>query len=444
MTTRRSVVGLFAAVNFAVGLFAVGLGLATAAPGQEPPVEGSSASPEAAGWRPLFDGGSTSAWRGYRRPDFPEQGWRVRDAAVVHEARGGGGDLVTQRTWRDFELVFDWRVAPGANSGLLYRVVETEHPSYWTGIEYQVIDDAAHPDADPRHLAAAIYGLYPARTAEPTPAGAWRAGRIVVRDGHLEHWLDGELVAAADVGSEDWAQRVAASKFAAWTGFARSPRGYLALQDHGDEVAFRAIRIRELDPPVSRHEDPVALFDGSEDSLWAWSIRLDDPERTMSDLFLVEDERLVCRGWPLGTLYTKERWSDFVLRVVWRRDPQVGVGDGRIFVRASVTGSAVPRAIAVELGGNRVGDLRSFGGAPLRGEPTRRRGRTLRRTHDVEAPGEWNHSEIICDADTIRIVTNGEVVNDAFGLDVGAAAIGFDAAGGRFEFREITLIPLRP
>jgi hypothetical protein len=198
----------------------------------------------AAGWRPLFDGRTLAGWRRYRGGDVAS-GWRVVDGTLVREARGG--DIITTDEFGNFELTLEWKIAPGGNSGIMYRVTEDADAPYETGPEMQVLDDERHPDGRSRLTSAgALYGLYPAPTGAVKPVGEWNAVRIVVNGSHVEHWLNGVKTAEAEIGSDDWNQRVANSKFRQWPGFGKASRGHIALQDHGDWVAYRNIRIREL------------------------------------------------------------------------------------------------------------------------------------------------------------------------------------------------------
>ena len=198
-------------------------------------------------WRALFDGRSLVAWRGYRRDRVPA-GWQVVDGALTRV--GQAGDLITREVFGDFELELEWMVAEGGNSGIMYRVTEEAAETYQTGPEMQVLDDARHPDGGSRLTSAgSVYGLYPAPAGVVKPAGEWNAVRIVVHGSQVEHWLNGVEVAAYQLGSTDWKARVAASKFRNWPGYGRAAAGHIALQDHGDRVAYRNIRIRTLAPP---------------------------------------------------------------------------------------------------------------------------------------------------------------------------------------------------
>jgi hypothetical protein len=217
---------------------------AAAAAPSTPDTTAMSPQPGAGDWRLLFDGRTTAGWRGYRRQDVPD-GWQVVDGALTRV--GGGGDLITVDQFANFELELDWMVQPGGNSGVMYRVTEEGENTYFTGPEMQVLDDARHADGRSRLTAAgAAYGLYPSPEGVVKPAGEWNHARLVVNGDHVEHWLNGQKVVEYELGSPDWRQRVANSKFVEWPGYGRAARGHIALQDHGDRVAFRDIRVREL------------------------------------------------------------------------------------------------------------------------------------------------------------------------------------------------------
>jgi hypothetical protein len=201
-------------------------------------------SADAPRWRTLFDGTSTSAWRGYQMDSLPA-GWQVEDGSLVRA--GGGGDIITRDQFGDFELELEWKVGEGGNSGIMYRVTEADSSTYRTGPEYQVLDDAAHQDGQNRLTSAgSAYGLYAAPAGVVKPAGEWNTTRIVAQGAHVEHWLNGQKVVEYELWSPDWEAKVKASKFVEWSGYGRSPRGHIALQDHGDRVEYRNIRIREV------------------------------------------------------------------------------------------------------------------------------------------------------------------------------------------------------
>lgn len=197
-------------------------------------------------WQPLFNGTDLEGWRGYKGAPPPTK-WVVEDGAIALGTEGSEGDLVSTEEYGDFELELEWKVSEGGNSGIIYFVQELEAAPYtWsTGPEMQVLDDARHPDGKlESHRAGALYDLLAPSEAAAKPVGEWNKVRILIRDGRIEHWLNGEQVVATTYGGDDWNARVAGSKFKAMPHFAKVPRGRIALQDHGDRVWYRNIRIR--------------------------------------------------------------------------------------------------------------------------------------------------------------------------------------------------------
>lgn len=208
-----------------------------------------SAEEQAVGWTLLFDGESLEAWRGFGREDVPAA-WQARDGTLYFRPGGEGGDLVTRESYGDFELALEWRISECGNSGIFYRGREESYRTVFeTAPEMQVLDDACHPDARfPSHRAGANYDLHTPPEGVVRPAGEWNETRIVARGPHVEHWLNGVNTATYEQGSPDWEARVAVSKFRDMPDYGRFMEGVIALQDHGDEVWFRNVRIRRLDP----------------------------------------------------------------------------------------------------------------------------------------------------------------------------------------------------
>ncbi len=202
-------------------------------------------SETARGWRLLFDGESPAQWRGYRSDTLPA-GWQAREGLLIKT--GSTGDLVTRELFGDFELILEWRLEHGGNAGLFYRATEEYPKVYWTGPEYQLLDDPNHPDGRNRLTSVgAAYGLYPSPAGVEHPAGEWNTTRIVVVGRHVEHWLNGTQLLRYELQSPDWLAKVAESKFAAWPRYGLAPRGHIAVQgDHNGELALRNIKILPL------------------------------------------------------------------------------------------------------------------------------------------------------------------------------------------------------
>lgn len=192
----------------------------------------------------IFDGKTLAGWRGFRKKSI-ENHWVVEEGAI--KGRGDGPDIVTEKQYGDFDLRFEWKIAPGGNSGVIYRVSEDEEQTYHTGPEYQVLDDGKFADANNATvLTSGLYALYGADKTELRPIGEYNSSRIVVRGNLIQHWLNDQKVIECHIGSEDWNKKVAASKFAQWKKFGKNKKGHIALQSHGSPVWYRNITITDL------------------------------------------------------------------------------------------------------------------------------------------------------------------------------------------------------
>ncbi len=208
------------------------------------------------GWKLLFDGTTSAGWRGAHKDAFPESGWVIENGYLKVLASGGaeskgGGDIVTVDEYGNFDLFFEFMITEGANSGVKYFVTE-DYASTGSaiGLEYQVLDDQRHPDAkmgrDGNRTVASLYDLIPAANKRFNGVGQWNAGHIVSLNGHVEHWLNGFRVLEYERGSEEYRKLVSESKYNIYPGFGEAEKGHILLQDHGNEVCFRSIKIREL------------------------------------------------------------------------------------------------------------------------------------------------------------------------------------------------------
>ena len=197
---------------------------------------------QSAGWRLLFDGHTTTGWRDYGKQTLSD-GWVVQDGALTRT--GAGGDIISNDEFGNFELSIDWKIEPGGNSGIFYRASEEKDEIYWNAVEMQVLDDAKHPDGqNPLQSAGAAYDLYPAPRGHVRPGGEWNTARLVVNGNHVEHWLNGFKMVEYELGSADWNSKVAGSKFKPHPKFGKNTQGHIGLQDHGNIVAYRNIKIR--------------------------------------------------------------------------------------------------------------------------------------------------------------------------------------------------------
>lgn len=197
----------------------------------------------------LFDGKSLKGWRPYNKPPgtpIPE-GWKVEDGILKKLADVRGGDIITEKTYNNFELTWEWRIAPGGNNGVKYFVTEARPQA--PGHEYQMLDDDSEkwkklPD---KSKTASFYDVLPPAPNKPlNPPGQWNVSRIVVRGNHVEHWLNGKKVLEYELGSEAVKAAIANSKFKKYPDFGQKIRGHIMLTDHKDETWFRNIRIRQL------------------------------------------------------------------------------------------------------------------------------------------------------------------------------------------------------
>jgi hypothetical protein len=196
-------------------------------------------------WRALLSSPSLEAWRGYKSDKVPD-GWVMQDGVLTKTKPAD--DLITRDQFGDFELEFEWRLGKGGNAGVFYRGTEEYEHIYWSGPEYQLLDDANAPDGKNRLTSAAsAFGIYAPPAGIVKPAGEWNSSRIVAKGAHVEHWLNGQKVVDYELWSPDWEARVKASKFSVWPNYGRSKTGHIGVQgDHNGDLAFRNIRIREL------------------------------------------------------------------------------------------------------------------------------------------------------------------------------------------------------
>jgi len=225
------------ALAFGLGLAVLSSGaLAAPAPNTLTPAE------KAAGWKLLFDGKTTAGWRGFKAA-APDAGWSVKDGVLAPDPKTSK-DIISKEQFGSFELSFEWKISAKGNSGVMFHVIEQGDETYESGPEFQLLDNAR--GEPPLEQAGGLFALYAPSMDMTKPVGEWNQGRIIVNHGHVQHWLNGMMVAEYEIGSPDFTAKVAASKFKRWPQFASAAVGHIALQNHGDAVWFRDIKVRVL------------------------------------------------------------------------------------------------------------------------------------------------------------------------------------------------------
>lgn len=209
------------------------------------------------GWILLFDGKTLDGWRSYKKQTVGSD-WKVQEGTIVLEQQkdasgkripGNGGDITAGGEFADFELKLDWKIDNCGNSGIIYRAIEAEKYNYpWqTGPEMQIVDNACHPDAKiEKHRAGDFYDVVKSSKENVKPALEWNSIRIVAKGNHIEQWQNGEKVIDVQMGTEEWKALLKASKWKDYPDFSLAPKGLIVLQDHGDRVWFRNIKIKKL------------------------------------------------------------------------------------------------------------------------------------------------------------------------------------------------------
>jgi hypothetical protein len=287
------------------------------------------------GWQLLFDGSSTDNWRSYHGDNFPTRGWKVSDGALIVEKSSGsdhgGGDIITKRMYGNFELTLDFMVTDSANSGILYLVQENEDDLIWhSGPEFQILDNQTYlnqqeSQATTHHLTGDNYDLQSSPKDYTKPIGEWNTAKIKVDQGKVEHWLNGNKVVEYQINSEDWKALVAGSKFNPYPQYGQASHGHIGLQDHGHEVRFRNIKIREI-------QTGTPLFNGED--LTGWTVH-------GTEKWYVDDGNIVCESGPdeeYGYLATNSSYKDFDIVLEFKQEDN---GNSGVFFRSSLEGTNI-------------------------------------------------------------------------------------------------------
>lgn len=414
-----------------------------------------SPAQKAAGWKLYSGPDAASLWHGYKQPAFPADGWTIKDNTLTisagPHAKGGGGDIVTNDQFADFELTCQFQTTPKANSGIMWRVTD-KHPATWqSGPEYQILDDKTYPEKlDPGQYCASLYELAPAPADKPLkPAGEWNDARIRLRNGVVQHWLNGAKVAEVTIADDqgkptkDWLDRIAASKFKAYEGFGLAPKGAIALQDHGDSVAYRDVKIRDLS---ATRAGEIDLYNHKD--LTGWVAIVPDAAKNNikpESVWSVDNSILICKGNPVGYIRTDKKFTNYVLRVEWRFNPVTKkAGNSGVLLRMVGEDKVWPKSVEAQLQSGSAGDFWNIDNYQMTVDASRTNGRNTKHTHAAERPiGEWNEYEIIVDKGDIALYVNGELLNSASNVEQNAGYICLQSEGAEIQFRSVRLVELK-
>ncbi|MDK2837781.1 MAG: hypothetical protein PWR15_850 [Bacteroidota bacterium] len=364
---------------------------------------------KAEGWKLLFDGKTLDGWRDYNGDSLTAP-WIVEDGCI--RAKGSGSDasgyIVTDTIYENFELVWDWKIAEGGNSGMLYHVVENPKfkVPYVTGPEYQLIDDFGFPEPlEDWQKTAADYAMHvpdPSKTIIK-PAGEWNTSKIVFDNGHVEHWLNGEKVLEFEAWTDDWFEKKNSGKWKDAPEYGLARKGVICLQDHGSAAWFRNIKIKEL----PRKTKEVDLFNGVD--LKGWEIY-------GTEKWYVDNGLLVCESGPdkqYGYLATREYYDDFDLTVDFK---QLANGNSGVFFRSFIEPGLIINGWQVEVapkGMDTGGIYESYGRGWLVQIPDEK--------ENILKPGDWNTLRILVKGDNVKTWLNGEQMVDLSDAQIGKA-----------------------
>jgi hypothetical protein len=378
------------------------------------------------GWALLFDGRSTEGWRGFKTDTLPE-GWIVEEGNLKAMGKGSdqGGDIITEKQYEDFELYLEWAIAQGGNSGIFFHVIEGDYPTvYATGPEYQLIDDEGFPENLLEwQKTGANYAMHDPGPKKLKPVGEFNSSRIIVKNPNVKHYLNDDLVVEYDIWSADWMERVRNGKWNEFPVYGLARSGHIGLQDHGSEVMFRNIKIRDLTEPGK------TLFNG--ENLDGWKIH-------GTELWYVENEELICESGPdkeYGYLATTESYQNFVLRLEFKQESN---GNSGVFFRSSLDGTKISgwQVEVAPMGFGTGGIYESYGrGWLYQISPEKEK---------ILKEGEWNQMVIEVKGDRVMTWLNNELMTDLtdekIGEGKGAIALQIHDVGGvKVRWRNIFL-----
>lgn len=368
-----------------------------------------TAQEKAEGWKLLFDGKTLNGWRDYNGDSLTAP-WFVEEGMI--QARGSGADehgyIVTDKSYENFELVWDWMIAEGGNSGVLYHVVENPkfNVPYITGPEYQLIDNLGYPDPlEEWQKTAADYAMHipDSSKLKIKPAGEWNTSKIIFDNGHVEHWLNGEKVVEFEAWTDDWFTRKQSGKWENAPEYGLARKGVICLQDHGSAAWFRNVKIKEL----PRKTSEVSLFNGKD--LHGWEIY-------GTEKWYVKDELLFCESGPekqYGYLATRAYYDDFDLTLEFKQEAD---GNSGVFFRSFIEPGVIVNGWQVEVapkGMDTGGIYESYGRGWLVQIPDEK--------ENILRQGEWNTLRIRVEGDNVKTWLNEEEMANLTDAKIGKA-----------------------
>ena len=355
------------------------------------------------GWQLLFDGKTTNGWRGFKMEALPD-GWQVMDGNLVTLGKGDdlGGDIVTTSQYEDFDLYLEWAISEGGNSGIFFHVLEGDYPTiYATGPEYQLIDDVGFPEKLAEwQKTGANYAMHNPENVVLKPVGEFNSSRILVKDGHVTHWLNGKKVVEYDLWTDDWKERLVVGKWNAYPGYGLARNGFIGLQDHGSFIRFRNIKIKNL------ADSGKSLFKGK--NLDGWKIN-------GTEKWWAENGELICESGPdkqYGYLTTEKKYKNFILRLKFKQESN---GNSGVFFRSSIEGTKIAGwQVEVAPPGNNSGAIyESYGRGWLNEIPDEK--------EKFLKMGEWNEMVILVQGDRVMTWLNNELMTDLSDPKIGEA-----------------------
>lgn len=382
---------------------------------------------KAAGWELLFDGKSMDQWRVYKKEAV--QGWAVEAGEMIalgeEGQEGHGNDIISKEQFENFELALEWKISKGGNSGIFFNVVEEGgfNSVYETGPEYQLIDDVGFPaKLQDWQASGANYAMHPPAKAASKPQGEYNQSRIVVLNGHVEHWLNGEKVVEYNLWTPEWDSLVRTGKWKEFSGYGQARKGHIALQDHGNKIWFRNIKVKKY--------ESQSLFNG--ENIDGWEIY-------GTEKWYVENGNLICESGPdkaYGYLATNDGFKDIDLSLEFKQEAD---GNSGVFFRSSIEGTKITgwQAEVAPPGHNTGGIYESYGRGWLI-QPDSILDQALKM-------GDWNQMRVQVVDDQVTTWLNGQKMiqfqDEKIGEAAGQIALQIHDGGGiKVRWRNINVL----